>query len=170
MPCPAICPREQVSRDDASPGPVGSDEMICRGVFPSDRTSSGVKKSAIRAGHLWSGELSVWRVSERAGLDINGLVAVLDPLMVRADGEKFDQLRGTPAISIRNFSVGEVPLRACSLLDECTMDNAGTKHRAHAHIAICRELRSIIQKGDDTFLAIQEGLKLLFEPTVWQRQ
>jgi hypothetical protein len=88
--------------------------------------------------------------------------------MVRGNGEQFDELRATRASTLREFRVNDA--RAVSLLDECTMDREGNKHSAHAHIAICEILQKTMDKGDDTFIAIQEGLKLLFEPTqVWHR-
>jgi hypothetical protein len=99
---------------------------------------------------------------------VEELAAFLEPRMVRA-GEQFDELRATHASSLREFRVNQTNARAVSLLDECTMDREGNKHRAHAHIAICEVLRKTIEKGDDTFIAIQEGLKLRFEPQVWRR-
>jgi hypothetical protein len=168
MSCPVICPREEVSRDEVSPGPIGADESILRALFPSDRSAQGIKRSVIPISHLWDGRLSVWRLSPRVGLSLNELVAVLEPRLVRGNGEKFDELRATLASTLRKFQANDT--RAVCLLDECTIDNEGNKHPAHANIAICDVLRKTIAKGDDTVIAIQEGLKLLFEPmTVWQR-
>jgi hypothetical protein len=168
MTCAAICPREVTSRDEASPGVIGSDETICRSLYPSDRNTGGVKRSAIPASHLWDGTVSVWRVSALSGLTVTQLADLLDHIMVRDSGEKFDQIRAVVASSIRSFSVNDV--RACSLLDECTMNRSGDKHPAHAHIAICEVLRQQIARNDETFRAVQEGIKLLFEPNqVWAR-
>jgi hypothetical protein len=168
MSCPVICPREQVSNDEVSPGPIDADESILRAVFPSDRGTQGIKRSVIPRSQLWEGRLSVWRLSQRVGFSVEQLVAMLEPRAVRGNGETFDQLRACHASTLREFQVNNA--RAVCLVDECTIDTEGNKHPAHAHIAICEVLRKSITRGDDTVIAIQEGLKLLFEPTtVWQR-
>ncbi|NWG26608.1 MAG: hypothetical protein HXY30_19685 [Pseudorhodoplanes sp.] len=101
-------------------------------------------------------------------MTIEQLAALLDPIMVRGSGEKFDEIRGVAAKEIRRFEVSD--RRAVSLLDECVMDRNGNRHPAHAHIAICEAVKAAIHRDDDTFIAIQEGLKLLFEPGIhWQR-
>lgn len=167
MPCLPICHRERATRDPASPGVIDSAETICRSVYPSDRKGDGVKRSAIPASQLWAGQISVWRLSNN--FSVPQLVELLEPIMVRNTGEKFDQIRAIRAGVIREFLVGDV--RACSLLDECTMNHAGDKHPAHAQIAICEYLQQAISRDHPTFLAIQEGLKLIFErsPTAWYR-
>lgn len=172
MRCPDICIREQQPRDPASLGVVASNEDIYRGFFPSDRNTSGVKPSAISAQRLWDGELSVWRSCELVGLNVQQLVAFIEPLMVRGKGERFDELRAAPAAEIRNHEVEGVGQRSFSILDDCVYDNAGNKHPAHAHIAICERLKAEIQFKDVTFLALQAGLKLLFESghEAWRRR
>jgi hypothetical protein len=171
MQCPSICVREQHSRDPDSMGVIASDENVHRGFFPSDRTSGGVKASSITASHLWAGELSVWRICPLVNTTLDELITVLDPIMVRRTGEKFDQLYSTPAAAIRDHQIDGMNERSFSVLDECVIDNAGTKHPAHAHVAICERLKPKIALKDDTFIALQEGLKLLFEAgqQVWQR-
>lgn len=171
MPCPPICPREQVPRDPESLGVVGTEESIYRGVFPSDRNKAGVKRSAIAAGQLWEGQISVWRACPLVGTTLNELKVLLEPQLVRPKGERYDQLRCIPVAKIREHQVdGE---RSFSLLDDCEFDNFGNKHPAHAQIAICERIKQrLADRADDTFIALQEGLKLLVEggALVWQRQ
>jgi hypothetical protein len=176
MSCPLICSREAVSCDVASPGPVGSNELILRALFPSDKGAKGIKRSVIPPSQLWAGQISVWRLSALVGLSLNQLLAVLEPRLIRGNGEKFDELRGTPASTIRELTANGSSRSVC-LLDECTIDAQGNKHPAHAHIALCEIVKGTIVNGaersyrdDDTFIAIQEGLKSLIEltPRVWQ--
>jgi hypothetical protein len=171
MRCPPICPREASPRDPDSRGVVETAENIYRGFFPSDRGVSGIRVSAITAAHLWAGELSVWRVCVLVNTTLDQLLAVLEPLMIRRSGEKFDQLKTTPAALIRSHEVDGSDERSFSILDECVYDDQGNKHPAHAHIAICDRLKAKIEFKDETFLALQEGLKLLFEQgqQAWQR-
>jgi hypothetical protein len=169
-PCLDECPREQMSQDEVSPGVIGDDELICRALYPSDTKAGIVKSSAIPASQLWAGQLSVWRVSHLSGLTVEGLAELLNPRMHRRD-ETFDEIRGTPARQISNFKVEGTPERAFSLLDECTMDNESNKHPAHAHIAICREQIQNLQRGDEIFIGLHEGLKLIFKAaqSIWRR-
>jgi hypothetical protein len=169
MRCAPICDREAVSRDpEISPGVVLSDERIHRGVFPS-QIKGGLKSSAVTASHLWNGKLSVWRLGEVVALELNQLIELLEPLMVRSNGEKFGQLRPASVATIRDYQVNEE--RGFSVLDECDLDDLGNKHPAHAHIAICERLRAKISQEDETFAGLQEWLKLLFEKSapVWER-
>jgi hypothetical protein len=145
------------------------DELICRGLYPSDKKAGRIKPSSVPASHLWAGKLSVWRVSDVSGLTVDGLVQVLEPLMQRQDGERFDEIRATQARVIRRFTVEGTAERAFSLLDECTKDRLGNKHPAHAHIAICQAQILTMTKGDEVFTGLQEGLKLLFDTTIWER-
>jgi hypothetical protein len=169
MPCAQVCARELVSRDPGvSPGPIHSDESIHRGIFPS-QIKGGLKSSVVTAGHLWNGQLSVWRLGGVVALDLPALLDILEPLMVRADGERFSQLRPASVAVIRDYQVnGE---RGFSVLDECDLDDQGRKHSAHAHIAICDRLRERITREDEVFAGLQEWLKLLFEknPPIWER-
>jgi hypothetical protein len=170
MPCPAICPREQMRRDPDSLGPVG-DEPIHRGFFPADRAAGTIKRNAIRAKHLWDGQLSVWRACQTVNTTVEELVAFIEPLMVLGNGERFDELKQIPSQLIRSHQVDGTNERSFSILDECVYDRQGHKHPAHAHIAICEHLKAKITFKDETFFALQEGLKLLFEHggTVWTR-
>ncbi|MDI2109515.1 MULTISPECIES: hypothetical protein [Bradyrhizobium] len=170
MVCPPVCPREQTPRDPDSLGVIGSEESIYRGVFPSDRNKAGVKRSAIAAKQLWNGQISVWRACPLVETSLDQLVALLEPLLVRPKGEKYDHLKSVPASLIRAHQVdGE---RSFHLLDECEYDDHGNKHPAHAQIAICEHLKQKITESDDIFIALREGLKLLVETghLAWQRQ
>lgn len=172
MSCAEICPREQSKRDPDSPGVVSSDEDIHRAFFPSDRNTFGIKPSAITAKHLWAGQLSVWRACELVGVNVDQLVGLIDPMIVRNGGaERIDQLRAAPVRLIREHRVDGVGERSFSVLDDCVFDEGGSKHPAHAHIAICSRLQQEISYKDDTFNALQEGLKLIFEHgrKVWCR-
>src|SRR5687767_11415118 len=125
MHCAPICAREIISRDPGvSPGVVGSDEEVYRALFPSQRKAGVVKKSAITASHLWDGQLSVWRLGKLVALDLDQLIELLEPLMVRpSNGEKFDQLRAAKVSVIRALQMNEE--RGFSVIDECDLDAAG---------------------------------------------
>jgi hypothetical protein len=170
MPCQPICNRETVSQDpEKSPGVVSSDELIHRAIYPSNRSATGIRRGAIAASHLWGGQLSVWSLGPVVTLELSDLVELLDPLMIRSNGERFDQIRSALTGTIRAYQINDQ--RGFSVVDECDLDEVGTKHRAHAHIAICERLKATITQGDDTFLGLQEWLKLLFEGAapIWQR-
>ncbi|MGY4237294.1 hypothetical protein ACVIIW_006241 [Bradyrhizobium sp. USDA 4449] len=143
-------------------------EHIHRGVFPS-QIKEGLKSSVVTASHLWNGQLSVWRLGEAVSLDLQQLVALLEPLMVRSNGEKFNQLRPASVSTIRDYQINDE--RGFSVLDECDLDDDGTKHPAHAHIAICERLKEKIDREDEVFAGLQEWLKLLFERNapIWER-
>jgi hypothetical protein len=151
---------------------MASDENVYRGVFPSDRKNSTVKRSAVAARHLWTDELSVWGACSLVGTSLEELIAFIDPLMVRPRGERFDELRFAPASLIRDHEVDGKGERSFSILDECTYNDQGDKHPAHAHIAICERLKAQNTFQDETFLALQEALKLLLAQgtLVWRRQ
>ncbi|MCP1931787.1 hypothetical protein [Bradyrhizobium elkanii] len=121
------------------------------------------------ASHLWDGQLSVWRLGEKVSLKLEDLIDLLEPMMIRSDGEKFDQLRSASVSAIRSYEINDE--RGFSVLDECDLDDAGAKHGAHAHIAICERLKGQISRDDEVFAGLQEWLKLLFEESspVWQR-
>ncbi|WP_407194399.1 hypothetical protein [Bradyrhizobium sp. STM 3566] len=89
--------------------------------------------------------------------------------MVRPNGEQFHQLRPASVAAIRAYEVNDE--RGFSVLDECDLDDQGSKHPAHAHIAICERLREKITRDDEVFAGLQEWLKLLFEksPPIWER-
>jgi hypothetical protein len=171
MPCPPVCPREITPRDEASPGVIGPDEDICRAYFASDRNKTTVKRSAIRAKDLWAGELSVWRVSALVNCTVEQIVEFIDPLVVRSDDEHFSILGAVKASVLREHRIDGVDERSFSVLDECEIDDAGNKHIAHAHIAICDHLKANITRGDQTFIALQDALNLLFKPgnPLWSR-
>ncbi|RXH15151.1 hypothetical protein EAS54_18870 [Bradyrhizobium guangzhouense] len=148
-----------------------SSEEIHRGIFPSQIKKGGLlKSSVVTASHLWNGQLSVWRLGTVVSLELDALIEVLEPLMIRANGERFSQLRPASVSVIRNYQVDDE--RAFSVLDECDLDDKGNKHRAHAHVAICEKLKAkIASVEEEKFNALQEWLKLVLEQRtpVWQR-
>lgn len=160
--CPAVCPREEISQDELSPGIIAADELIGRGAFdPShgNARTGKIRQCLIPKAHLYGGKASVWRVGG-VGISIENLVTYLtasreDPLFAilaaRADDIRAIRLAGTEK-------------RAFSLVDECECDAEGNKHPAHAHIALCQVQQSAGLSADspafiDAHRALIETMK-----------
>lgn len=134
--CSSGCPRELVQQDPVSLGVIDDQEIIVRGAFDprsGNAKTRNIKAAIIPKEDLLSGTFSVWRL-EPPGISCSDLIQTLD---VIPDQSLF-ALCGLSAKEIRSVKAGAV--RALSVVDECECDREGNKHKAHAHIAICKSL------------------------------
>ena len=171
--CSEACPRETVSADDASPGPIEKDEVICRGAFHAEppvnslhfNKDGAVKIAVIRNADLRHGTLSVWRASNKVGLsvdDVAQLVATYGP-----NNQSLMQVLGVEASHIRSSRITVSSGRIYCIVDECETDDLGNKHPAHAHISLCRKLFPVApDQVDLAFIQAREHLYLLFSKSV----
>lgn len=153
MSCPEDpCALEQSAQSKNSPGPVGPDELICRGAF--DPRHGNAKTKHIRTAlfekvPLSKGEQSAYR----AGRAVNWhLEDVRDQLLMKPpEGQTLFQVIGVSAERIRKLTPGP-KLR---VVDETVCDTDGNHHPKHVHISPCRQDQNY-PLGDSSAQWVQE--------------
>lgn len=173
MTCPDICPLEQATRDTASPGPVGAGELIARAAFSP--SAGEAQKRKIRTGlvarrDLFADQLSVWRL---AGVSpLIPLSDLIDRMIAEQGDRRLFAVVWAEASQIRKLQRPSDGSRALCLLDECTCDQVGGKHPAHAHIAICQSIRSqpSFNGESEDFIQICRDLSHLLQSDPLRRQ
>lgn len=165
-PCAANCPIEAVTRDPGvSPGPVQDHEALSRGLYaPSHGKPGNIKNSHLPKKDLAARKLSVWRLSDVSGLDVDRLREML------LGNQQFGTLFAIASVNtraVRDYNNEHKDGRILCIRDECDVDHAGNKHPAHAHIALCdvsfpdpvsTEAEEFLQTWRDLCRAFKEGV------------
>jgi hypothetical protein len=140
------CPKESIQQDPASYGPIGNHELIARGAYDpghGNAKTGNIKSNVVPRKDLFNNAMSVWRMrSGEIGIEIEELVGILE----ERNDEKSTLFAvcAATAAQIRSIIAPDSKQRAFCVLDECECDpeDATKKHPAHAHIAICDNLRT----------------------------
>lgn len=166
MTCAQACPKEAEPRDDASPGPIADGEKIARAAFDPSAGSAAkgkIENSVVRKKDLFAGELSVWRLGDTPpSIDLPDLIEFL---MRREEDRTLFAIVWSEAVSIREIRSPLDGSRALCVLDECVTDHEGNKHPAHAHIALCCNVKNSpdFDEKSETFTQIYRDLANLLK-------
>jgi hypothetical protein len=166
--CGDGCPREAVQQDQVSLGVIASNENLARGAFhptAGDGYKLKIRSSLIPKDDLLNGTGSVWRLAP-PGLSFE---EALDKIQQARDQPLF-AVAAAPVGKIREIRLGADGARAFCVVDECNCDQHGSKHPAHAHIAICRGAAvNGIGKDHEGFIDAHRQLVSLFANNpLWQ--
>ena len=141
MSCSVSCPRELVSQDSVSPGPIEPAETVARGAYDPSHGKAGkatIKPAFIDKRALASSELSIWRLGATpVGLPLPRLKAIM---RITGGGRKLFAVGMALASDVRGVSLETTGHRALCVVDECDCDQSGNKHPAHGHIKLCPHL------------------------------
>lgn len=159
------CLREKVSQDEESPGPVWGYERVARGGFHNESLNASqgnLKRSLIDKAGLFASQFSVWRLGKRANLDAAQLAEIL---------KERDDIKGdlhaifSAKVSVLRSLIDPISKeRSVCVVDECQCHPDGSKHAAHAHIALCQNVSDrIASKDDETFQQIVDDLHHCFK-------
>lgn len=163
MPCNNPCEAECQSQDECSPGPIAGGERLARGVYhPTSGTLStgNVKQGFVPANDLLRSEFSVWRLGEQPRL---GVPEVVETLKARQDRGELFAVLAVATSAVRQIRSGLNGGRAACVRDECTSDQEGNKHPAHAHIGLCNELRDVgLSRDSEHFIQLQQDVRKAF--------
>jgi hypothetical protein len=156
-----------VQQDPISLGVIDDDETIVRGAFDprsGNARTRLVKSAIIPKPDLLSGNFSVWRI-EPEGISCDRLISRLDVI----PGQSLFALCAIAARDLRAMKIGSE--RALSVVDECECDQAGNKHEAHAHIALCKGLVAQgVGKDHPDFEQLRLELHVMFKDgVIWEK-
>jgi hypothetical protein len=160
-----LCPYERAYQATDSPGPVGDDESLCRGIYENHvrGTQKTVVNSWIRVTELARDGVSVWRAKYLE--DTQSIVSLLDKKGVKP-------LVKVVALHARELRTIRLPDgdRALCVVDD-TVDGVDSRHRAHATLVSCREKHAgVLDVESAEFTQIQEDLRNLFQHNlIWSR-
>ncbi len=161
--CSSQCRYEAESCDpDCSPGPVEDNEFLCRGAFnPRHFKKDKLQPSFIPKKELAESRLSVYRESNKVAFSRE---AVIDQIRKTGSADQsLESVLSAEVLRIRAISAPGVTGRALCVRDECECDREGSKHPAHAHIAICEmSFPAPVDQQTDIFLQIWRDLVTLF--------
>jgi hypothetical protein len=149
-----------------SAGIVDEEEQICRGAFEGNYSAKGeLRINLIAESQLLNGQVSVYRASAKAQFSIGEIADQLK----QTNQNTLKEIYAATAAQIRALAIEGVPGRILCIVDDCVIDHAGNKHRAHAHILLCQRLTdSGLTKGDERLVGIRNALRLLIgETKVW---
>lgn len=168
MPC-STCPDESVQQDEASPGPIAGEELLCRGAFgkSSHYNSAGVKPKFINDRDLLAGCLSVWRMPETR----DNLEKIREILSDNAPPRNsLWDIFSCTAETLREIRAPSSPAaQALHAYDDCIIDAEGGKDPDHASLAICRNIGpDDLAKDTPVYVEIRDLLFLhLTQGNVW---
>jgi hypothetical protein len=166
--CASDCPLEANQADKRSVGVVEDDELICRAAYdPMHFSSTTLKQAVIRSRDLFASELSVWRASEKSGLDDARVVAMLQATPPAKN--TLGAVLAPTAKQIRGLRSPLVEGRLFCVVDETDTDHQGGSDPAHAHIKICKRLHGQLEDtSSKLFLTLKEALfHLMRQHVVW---
>jgi hypothetical protein len=165
--CVDNCPREAMAMYAAdSAGIVDDEEQICRGAFEGNYSAQGeLRINLIAESQLLTGQVSVYRASAKAQFSVGDIADQLK----QTNQNTLKEIYAATAAQIRALTIERVPGRILCIVDDCVIDRAGNKHRAHAHILLCEVLTNNgLTKGDERLVSIRNKLRLLLGKTkVW---
>ena len=119
-----------------------------------------VHNSLISLGRLLQGQLSVYCASAKTDFSVHQVAAQLQA----TNQNVLVAIYAADAVQIRALRLDWLlPGRLFCILDECIIDYAGTKHRAHAHIVLCENVMALeLDSNDERLIKIRDCLYLLF--------
>jgi hypothetical protein len=159
--CHKDCPLEAEQADHRSVGVVDDDELIIRAAYdPAHFKKGKLQNSIIRAKDLLAGTLSVWRVSEKSGIDVAAAVKICKEN--RPLGQSLAEVRGVAVGELRAARRPEINGRLFCVVDETDTDEGEGSHPAHAHVRVCQQLMEVIHDGqDEVFIMVKSHLTFL---------
>lgn len=151
--CLGACPLEAAQQDSRSVGVVEDAEIILRAAYDPLHFKKGkLQSSIVRAGDLFAGKLSVWRVSEKAEFTLADGVATCRSKAPA--GQAVAEVRGLVVKEVRDARRPEIKGRLFCVVDETDTDTSGGSHPAHAHIRVCASLMKGIEDREDAAFQI----------------
>tara|TARA_R110000868_G_scaffold411715_1_gene707931 strand:- start:159 stop:704 length:546 start_codon:yes stop_codon:yes gene_type:complete len=163
-----VCVCEKTSQHAASPALVEGRERIGRGVYFSmhyNKAKTRITNQFLKRRDLASGDLSVWRLGEPYGAQVEDVAAILEES--GPGGSELSHIYYAGAENIRFVEAASVNAdQSLCIKDDCTSGPDGECHPAHATIGLA-DVDGVDWDPDGTaFREVYESLALLFRKSV----